>query len=218
LRYVSHLVLVMCLVPLSAPAQKCENAESSRILVRELELVGVEELSQSETQMLIKDLTSRCYEADNLGELGERIRMFFQDRGYFKVTTGLPETKIVNELPDLTEIAVRVRVDKGRLYRLGEVRWMNVKAVDVSELIGLIPLRSGEIFSRSAVAKGLENVRRLYSSRGYINFIVVPDPYFDEQNGLISLIMDVDEGPQYRMGTVSFIGLPAELLPTAAAN
>ena len=43
-------------------------------------------------------------------------------------------------------------------------------------------------------------MRKEYASQGYINFTPVPNAEADEQSGTITLIIDADEGKQFRLG------------------
>ena len=58
-----------------------------------------------------------------------------------------------------------------------------------------------------APGKGLEDLRKAYGEIGFINFTSAPDTQFDDENGLISLVIDVDEGKQFRIGSVKVLGL-----------
>src|SRR5262249_2387367 len=48
-----------------------------------------------------------------------------------------------------------------------------------------------------SVGKGLENLRQVYGQLGYINFSSVPETQVDEENKLIMLALDFDEGRQF---------------------
>jgi hypothetical protein len=75
-------------------------------------------------------------------------------------------------------------------------------------IASLIPLRSGEIFDRGKIGQGLENLRKAYGDRGYINLTYVPETQFDDPSGTITLHIDVDEGKQFRFGGGFVSGLP----------
>jgi outer membrane protein assembly factor BamA len=56
------------------------------------------------------------------------------------------------------------------------------------------------------VGKGLENLRKAYGELGYINFTPVPETRFDDDKKLIYLDIDVDEGKQFYVRRIEFIG------------
>jgi outer membrane protein assembly factor BamA len=137
----------------------------------------------------------------------ERVRAGWQNRGYFKVqVTG--EASTLSSSPGSHRIALFVHVDEGEQYKLSRITFRNNKAISNAKVLrNLFPIRDGDIFSRERVAKGLENLRKAYLDFGYINFTSVPDTTFDDQNGLISLDIDVDEGKQFYVTSVNVLGL-----------
>jgi outer membrane protein insertion porin family len=149
---------------------------------------------------------------DDVTEEGlERVRAGWQDRGYFKVQiTG--ETRTLTSSPASQRIALSVRVDEGSQYKLSHITFKNNKAISsVETLRGFFPIVKGEIFSREKIGKGLENLRKVYGELGYINFTSVPDTQFDDENRLITLHVDLDEGRQFRVGSVNVQGVEESL-------
>ncbi len=140
-------------------------------------------------------------------EAEERVRATWQNRGYFKVQVR-GDAKILTSSVVNQRIALSFRVDEGQQYRLGEIRFLNNKTItDVGTLRALFPIADDEVFSREKIAEGLENLRKAYGEIGYINFTCVPDTRFDDQERLIYLDVDIDEGKQFRVGSISFLGL-----------
>ena len=136
----------------------------------------------------------------------ERVRAGWQDRGYFKVLV-TAETKALTSNPVSQRFAMSVHVDEGQRYNLKRIKFKNNKAINRDILRGLFPIADGEIFSREKVASGLENLRKAYEELGYINFTSVPDTQFDDENQLVSLVIDVDEGKQFYVRSVDVLGL-----------
>jgi hypothetical protein len=65
----------------------------------------------------------------------------------------------------------------------------------------------GEIFSRSKIAKVLEEARKLYQSHGYMNFTSIPNTEIDEAGCSIALEIDVDEGGIFHWGGLHVEGM-----------
>ena len=116
--------------------------------------------------------------------------------------------RILISSPGSQRIALSFHVEEGLQYSLGEIRFRNNKAItDVEVLRRLFPIKDGDIASREKIAKGLENLRKAYGDRGYINFTSVPNTEFDDDKRLISVDVDLDEGKQFRMGDFNVVGL-----------
>jgi outer membrane protein insertion porin family len=144
--------------------------------------------------------------SDLADEAGERVRAAYQDKGYFKVEV---RDKAVPVAQGQYDLVITV-VHQGVQYRLGNLNFVNTTSFPEPLLRDLFPVQRGEIFSREKVAKGLEEVRRLYGSQGYLNFVSVPNTAFDDENALANLTIDVDEGKQFRLRTVDVIGVDPE--------
>lgn len=71
-------------------------------------------------------------------------------------------------------------------------------------------IADGEIFDREKIAAGLENLRSLYGTNGYVNFVAVPETTIDEDARSISLKVDLDEGSVFCLGTLTVRGVESE--------
>jgi outer membrane protein assembly factor BamA len=140
----------------------------------------------------------------------ERVRAACQDEGYFKVRVrAAVEPVAESALNRQFDIVIQV-LDSGQRYRLREIHFINATAFSEAELLELIPVRPGEIFSRAKVAKGLEALGQHYEAAGYINFTSIPNTEFDETNVSVRLNIDVDEGKLFRWGDLHITGLSVE--------
>jgi hypothetical protein len=80
-------------------------------------------------------------------------------------------------------------------------------AFPTEELRKRVPLSDGELFSTRQIRDGLDALKQLYGSHGYINFVATPLTEVDDGNGMISLIMELDEGRQFRVRKIEVQGL-----------
>jgi outer membrane protein insertion porin family len=140
----------------------------------------------------------------------ERVRLGWQDHGYFKVqVTGEP--RVLTSNPASRFIALSVYVDEGSRYTLGGIKFKNNKAIsNVDALRGFFPIADGEIFNREKIATGIENLRKAYGQLGYLNFIPLPDTKVDDEDARISVEIDLDEGKQFYVGGVKVLGADSD--------
>jgi len=75
------------------------------------------------------------------------------------------------------------------------------------ELRKRVPLSEGELFSTRQIREGLDALKHLYGSYGYLNFVATPLTEVDDGSGMISLIMELDEGRQFRVRKIEVQGL-----------
>jgi outer membrane translocation and assembly module TamA len=156
-------------------------------------------------------LKSRMYEGSPDGvanETAERVRQAWQEHGYFKADVTGYDSTVLTSNPVAARIALHVRVYEGQQYRLGGISFKNNQVITkIQELRSLFPLKDGGIFDTDMVRRGLDNLRKAYGELGYINFTSVPDTEIDEQTRTVSLVIDMDEGKPFYIGSVNLFGL-----------
>ena len=147
----------------------------------------------------LKQLTYSGEPDEVVDEVLERARRAWQDHGYFKVQVH-GARKMLTSSPANERVAITVQVEAGQQYRLEDIRFNNNKEVtNVKALRSLFPLKDGEIFERSAISKGLDNLRFAYGQLGHLNFTSIPNTQVNEEQQTISLIVDVDEGKKFSL-------------------
>jgi outer membrane protein insertion porin family len=167
---------------------------------------------------ILGSIMARTYDATKLNEDAERVRLAFQDLGYYKAIVQDPKTRIRDTRPFKwyapfilrghgKVVDITVPVEENDRYRLKEITFTGNKAVPNNvALRRLFKIKDGEWFNRTAIGKGLEEMRKVYGAQGYINFTPVPDTIFDEEHKMITLKIDVDEGKQFFVRRIEFEG------------
>lgn len=138
---------------------------------------------------------------DGWDKAEEDVRELYQDKGYLKVEV------IPIETPTLSQKTLVFQVNPGKRYHLVRISWRGNAVLSQSTLAKLIPIAPGELFSRRKMAAGLNAVKRLYESQGYINYICIPTPEMDDNAGTVAFDIDVDEGEQFRFGDLDVQGM-----------
>jgi surface antigen-like variable number repeat protein len=80
-------------------------------------------------------------------------------------------------------------------------------AFSPAQLRVLFPVQDGDIDIPPQVRKGVEAVTALYESEGYMDCAVTSSEEISDGDGAVSLVMYISEGPQYRVGSVTILGL-----------
>jgi outer membrane protein assembly factor BamA len=137
----------------------------------------------------------------------ERVRTAWQNRGYFNVHAQGDAT-VLSSTTLSQQIAVTVRVEEGVKYRLEKITFNGNKEIsNLQALRSQFPIQDGEIFTRAAISRGLENLRFAYLQLGHLNFTSIPNTQFNEELQTISLNIDIDEGMQFFISKIDFLGL-----------
>jgi outer membrane protein insertion porin family len=205
--------------------------EGPRFRVATIEFEGNKVFSSPylRSQMkLVKELglfttfTSKdIYHKEKLDADLDRLRVLvYADHGYLKARFGEPRVEEVGQvgtwLPLIGHkgrgLKVVVPIDEGRQYRAGEVKVEDNTEFTADEIKSVVGLKSGDVIKGySVVQKGLENLKKLYGSRGYIQFNSGFVPEFkddpsDPSKGVADITFSVEEGKQYVLHRIEFIG------------
>ncbi len=191
------------------------KAIKSRILraaMKNLKPIGVPH------SIFLENIFAKTYDATKLEEDTERVRAEYQNRGYFKAGVSDPKTEIHDtghkgfriwllQSGPGKAVDITMPIDEGDQYRLGKITFKNNKAIsNTAALRSLFPLKDGDIFSREKISKGLDALRKAYGEYGYINYTGVPSTTFDDEKKLANLEIDVDEGKQFYVRRIEFVG------------
>jgi len=139
-----------------------------------------------------------------------------ENQGYlgFSVST---QWKPLRREPGLLHVLVTVDINEGQQKKLKAIEFRYVgdrlgrQVIDSDDLRKLIPLNDGEIYSRDKYYAGLSAVLVAFSERGYINCTVTNYMELDQVNQTVAIVMDVNEGPQYRWGNIQVVGLDPKM-------
>jgi|SRR5271165_3458027 len=199
--------LLLCILLISA----CSGAQTASpdpdITVHRLTLTtSTNQLPSDAQRQIIQDIESRTYKhANSEEEIVERVRYACQVRGFFKAEVGRPSVTVVGGTPQKEVVDIFLAVSEGEQYRLKDISFTREKAFSAEELRAEFHIVDGDIFNTEEIRQGLDSLRKLYQSKGYVNFTPVPNTQADAAH-TISLVVDVDEGAQFRIGRLVLDG------------
>lgn len=139
-------------------------------------------------------------------EIQERVRQGFRDLGYEEARVDKPKFAPLNEPWAFSVCDVSVHALPGARYLLGAIQFKGNSAISAEELRGKFAIEKGGLFNASAVGEGLDSIRRLYLSKGYINMGAIPKIETDELRDTIILTVDIDEGKAWDFGRLLLEG------------
>ena len=231
--------LVLC-AQLPEPLERClpyptlaqeirtmkEETESAQARMSEIKrtIVSVKfgpetHLPQSVRSRIVRSIKYRQFyddsESDWLNEVQEvGLKGQLQDLGYFRA-----KVEAVAHLIDgglhRQRYWLTLRIEEGWQYRLAEIHFENALedeplAFSASELREHIHLRRGELLIVSRIRAGIEEISKLYATKGYVDMTMEPEFKNDDDGGPMDLVMKINEEKQYRVGKIEFLGLNEE--------
>jgi len=167
--------------------------------------------------ILLENLFARTFDASKLDEDTERVRRAYEDHGYYKAETADPQTH-VRDAGGLNWFTLRpstgkridilMPVEEGERYKLGGINFtgVNPQEWNVKALRAQFAQKDGEWFNATSFSKGLKDLQKAYTGRGYIRMIPEPKPRIDEAKKLVYFDIDIDEGKQFFVSRIEFSG------------
>jgi outer membrane protein insertion porin family len=191
--------------------QKKLSSRKLRRAMRNLRPIGIPH------SIFLESLFHKTYDSTKLNEDMELVRRAYQTEGYFRAVVGDPKTSMRDtntgfHVPLFQKrgkaIDITVPVEEGDRYRLKQIEFTGDKSpyINTAALPRVFKMQTGDIFNVELVAKGLEDLRKVYGEYGYINFTPVPDTIVDEEKKEITLKIDLDNGKQYSVRRIEFQG------------
>jgi outer membrane protein assembly factor BamA len=205
---IAVVALAACPLPL-LQAQCVHDYRSGKkggIVVEHIALSGTQTLSSDEIAAITSAMTGTCMDDDS-GAVAEVIRDQFQQRGYFSAKVEDSQIEVDDPLAMPKPVDVEAQVKEGPLYRLAELELANYRAFSSDQLRAQFPVKLGDVFSTEKVRSGLDALRRLYVSQGYLDFTCVPSTEPLPEYA-VRLKIEIQEGRQYRMGKLQIAGAP----------
>jgi len=181
------------------------------VQIREAKFVGpdVPAAVAQEIATAIQKLRIRVDDGSDVwaDELRERTRDAWQQRGFFKAQVGDIEYKVLDAELNHRTISTTIHIDPGEQYRMGTLRFRNNRALSSERLLTAFSIHGGDVFATQKIREGLDNMRKLYATAGYINFTPVPNTTIDDQHRTIDFEVDVDEGNMFRVDDIHIVGV-----------
>src|ERR1044072_1234697 len=171
---------------------------------------------------LFTTFTSKdVYHKEKLEADIDRLRVLvYADNGYLKARFGEPRVEEVGQggswIPLIGHkgrgLKIVVPIDEGRQYRAADIKVEDNTELTADEIKSVLSIKAGDVVKGySVVNKGIENLKKLYGSRGYIQFNAYPNLDFhddpnDPTKGTADITFVVEEGKQYSLRRLEFIG------------
>ena len=129
---------------------------------------------------------------------------------------GYIQGEILSILPEMKNnyLVVKINLKEGVRYRIGEINFEGIKVFTKKELLEMLDIKSGDIVDAPKIRDFLyEKLKRIYEDRGYILFDGEFDHEFIEPQvegleGIVNFDITIDEGSQFKIGKIEFVGIP----------
>jgi outer membrane protein assembly factor BamA len=142
----------------------------------------------------------------------------YLQRGYLKAAFGPSDARVLPEpsppgdaqAPTELQVDAIVPVIPGKVYSTSSVDWKGNSAIKMGELAPLLHLPTGQPADAVRLLRDIENVGKLYRSRGYMTVQIKPDAQLDDEKSTVRYDLHIVEGDLYNMGELEILGLDTQ--------
>lgn len=103
-------------------------------------------------------------------------------------------------------VELTIPVDEGHIYNWAGAVWTGNASLTTPELDSLLGMPSGQPANGVKLDHASDDIQKAYGKKGFLLVTVKSVPEFDDQAQSVKYKMDVDEGPQFRMGNLITTG------------
>jgi outer membrane protein insertion porin family len=150
------------------------------------------------------------YKSNKLEEDAEAIKNKYQELGYMEAAVGQPRTEEYDDQSVTFQKQKMMRVifpvSPGYLYRTGEIKVEGSKAVNVKNLMTLVRLKTGEVYSTKDRDKSIEDMGEAFRDGGYVYAQIIPVENLDPKNKIVNITFNVNEGEIAYLNRLEFRG------------
>ena len=187
-------------------------AEGKRARIRQINVVGNEAFDDEELKEQFKLRTPNWlswyrqddrYSREELSGDIEKLRSYYMDRGYANFDVESTQVAIA---PEKDDIYITLNVKEGDVYRVSDVKIAGNLVVPESELMRLVQVRRGDVYSRKLITQTTELMALRLGHDGYAFAKIDPVPQENKETKEIALTFVVDPGNRAYVRRISFTG------------
>jgi len=178
------------------------------VVVRNTDFPGAAAAEFPPLQAAAKSLSGQDYLRTKM-RVQERLNLLpvYLARGYLKAKFSDAQAKVAEDGAQ-TLVDVSFPVAPGLQYKLVKMDWAGNVVFPNDKLQSLINLKAGEPANAMQLLDDLEQVRKLYGTKGYLFAHADQTPEMDDATATVSYQLSVSEGDLYRMGELTIDGIP----------
>ena len=189
-------------------------SEGNKFRVGEISFTGIGDLSASKLRrvMQLREwswLTSWLsgkgrFDSDLLVDDRQTLLAYIRDQGYLDVK--IPESAIQIENPEENIVNIKIGVDLGKQYSVGQITVAGNTLFSDAEILDETELETGDVFSPSQVARATEEIRLFYGSDGYLETFVRAMRSPNLETGAIDLTYQISESQKFDVESINLQG------------
>ncbi|NIP30102.1 MAG: outer membrane protein assembly factor BamA, partial [Candidatus Dadabacteria bacterium] len=149
-------------------------------------------------------LTKRgLFNVEEVKRDSDRIRAIYLDEGYLDAKVSQPEIVYDEEREGYV---VTFRIEEGYQYKVSDISFSGDLIAEDNELIDLLKLKEGEIFSSFSLQSDIGALTTFYGDKGYAFANVNPNVNLDRFSYLVSINFEMEKGKEVYVRNIDIDG------------
>ena len=180
------------------------------IVIRNMDFPGATDPETPLLQAAAKPLSGQDYLRTKM-RVQEKFNFLpvYRARGYLKAQFAEARAKLAEDGAQ-TLVDVSFPVTAGAKYKVTDVKFSGNKVFPAEKLRDLIHLKAGEPANSVELADDLQQIHKLYGTKGYLFAHADAVPTMDDAAATVAYQLNVTEDEMYRMGELNIDGIPPE--------
>jgi outer membrane protein insertion porin family len=184
-------------------------AITEKPIIRRIEYSGLDAFSKDEVSEAANISINTILNSSKVNNGVAAIKALYKSKGYYNTTV----TAQIS-YPDEEHAELRFIVEEGDKIFIKEIKFIGNKSFESDDLEDVIEsssknwlswLTEGGLMKQEMLAQDVARLGSFYNNQGFLE-VKIADPQVDQDGDWLYLTFTIEEGPRYRVGTVSFEG------------
>jgi outer membrane protein insertion porin family len=186
--------------------------EGKKILIKTISFEGnhaftskkLRKTMETSQEWMFSWLTSAgTYKEEVLKNDAALLTELYMNNGYVNVKIGEPKVEL---LPDKSGLVVNIGVTEGEQYRIGKLGFKGELLESSDTLMKKLTLKSGELFSRSALRTDVFALTDFYADKGFAFANATPQTKLNPDSHTIDITFDMEKGDLVHIDRINISG------------
>ncbi len=129
------------------------------------------------------------------------LKSFLKEHGFVRCSVRSEEVPLTAQ-----DVDIHITVSEDSQYRLSSLSFKGNSLLTNQETARVFDIRPGDVVNMKKIKQGLDALQQVYRRYGFIKYSYIPEQDFDEQNKTMSLSLTIDQGHQFYISYVAFVG------------
>lgn len=189
--------------------------------VQSITFIGATAISEQNLESAMTEAFGQDFSISRLTDIASKgLIALFHNKGYWRVKfsdiTPMIPTTPAGGTADSFPVSAAITIDQGLQYNWSKAVWSGNHAFPNDELDRNLHMQPNEVANEYKIEAGLNAVRLDYLTHGYLDSSVQTKMLLDDTSHLATDQVTIQEGPQYHMAAVQFMGVPPRVADALA--